>query len=67
MDTKTIPGADAGAMRSPRARMGLPKRQNIRLDEEMLYQVKKLALEEERSVSQMLRLLVREGLRQRRD
>ena len=54
-------------MRSPRARMGLPKRQNIRLDEEMLYQVKKLALEEERSVSQMLRLLVREGLRQRRD
>tara|TARA_R110000824_G_scaffold175730_2_gene354474 strand:- start:3398 stop:3571 length:174 start_codon:yes stop_codon:yes gene_type:complete len=40
-------------------------RQNIRLDDEMLEQVSDLAQTEERSVSQMLRILVRDGLSQR--
>jgi|TARA_R100001163_G_C5046860_1_gene184077 hypothetical protein len=40
-------------------------RQNIRLDESMLEKVTVLAMDEERSVSSMLRILVREGLDQR--
>jgi hypothetical protein len=40
-------------------------RQNIRLDETMLEKVSILASSEDRSVSSMLRILVREGLDQR--
>ncbi len=47
------------------ARPTLQGRQNIRLDEQMLEEVERLASEEERSVSSMLRILVRDGLDQR--
>lgn len=43
----------------------LSGRQNIRLDEKMLQKVSVLAEGEDRSVSSMLRILVRDGLSQR--
>ena len=51
--------------RKKTVRAQLQGRQNIRLDEQMLEQVEQLAEEEERSVSSMLRILVRAGLNQR--
>lgn len=51
--------------RKKTVRAPLQGRQNIRLDEQMLEQVEQLAEEEERSVSSMLRILVRAGLNQR--
>ena len=43
----------------------LDKRQNIRLDEAMLSNVSRIAEEEDRTVSSMLRILVKEALSKR--
>jgi len=44
----------------------LDKRQNIRLDAAMLSNVSKIAAEEDRTVSSMLRILVKEALSKRK-